>query len=716
MAATVQESAWLASLASSVDSTTAKRELLSLRAERDPELLAGGMLSFASRHAEDSSLALRIYQHISNSPQDYGAALARRAHDRAEAFHGRGNFGDRSELFVQRFVHEVTNPATLASMAIAGGVFQGLRFACYNRLLAGADATFLTRGLGARSVSFGLGFAAEAPAFTAAHRGLSALFGQEPSGAGFGQELAGAYLMLGGLRLSSGAGAWLLRGLGPVGGLTGTISQRLFQQGTMFAGITTAHWAEERLGLRQANGGEALLADSLASLILFNASGRLLHSLGGGRLGEEWGQRIRFLENIPPSSPPRMTADLALNPALAPAGPATPNQIFVPRPAQMSARNPKARGRMSTILLSTGSPSAPDAKPITRNPELYSRYRAAMGEAEYTVHLLFIDLNSGSPMWVETALGISRMLFENCRADLPRVPTDHAPIQETLVRNLEQIQASIELIRNSGPPTPMDASARDLIGHLYRVPNLIINYVDSGHPGSLRSAARNAVDANALLNRVLLPPHLVNRDSGETSPEWAQAGSGGRVVLSSKRTWKQDALPIYDYISDTTSFLDIRPDVPRRVLLLGDVPKDRSILTMNHDISLGQISRPAHRDLITQSFMLPNPRPMRLLPLSDSKPFEYVEAYNLFDAKTLQTESGRAGLERDFFQKIQPGGMGLWMSRDGYATELAVRAALERNLADVQIGSYGADSPLHLPSRPEFSTINFVFFRKLPLP
>ncbi|HEX5035007.1 MAG TPA: hypothetical protein VFW62_11035, partial [bacterium] len=314
------EMAWLNQLAESFGPPSAKRNLLALGLERDPELLAQGLLSFAARHADDSpSATFEIYRRIADMPELYGEASATIAHRRAETLAGRGTFGERSELFLYRFAQQALDPVTLASMAVAGGVFQGLRLSALSRLLA-TDANALTRGLGARGISFGLAFAAEAPSFTAVHRGINTLFGREADGIPLGQELASGYLMLGGLRLSASAGAALWRQLGPANATASGFQRNLFQQGTQLAGITAALWAEERLGHGPGRSNEGLLADSLATLLLFNASGRLLHGLGGDRLTKNLELQTRALEIAPPSRLPQAEAGSPWGPSLAVAG------------------------------------------------------------------------------------------------------------------------------------------------------------------------------------------------------------------------------------------------------------------------------------------------------------------------------------------------------------------------------------------------------------
>jgi hypothetical protein len=294
---------FLRELSDSVSQASLRDELRSLERERDSELLGASLRSLAHRQESrgNADVAAAIYQLLANSPQTYGEADARLSRERLEVLRGHGSFGARFELFSQNFVHEVTNPAGLAGMALAGAVFQGVRLASYARLLGSASANPLTRGLGARGLSWGLGLLAEGPAFTLGIRSTNAMLGhsQDWSGTALAHELGASYLTMGALRLSGIGGDLLFRRFGSANGL---LSRGLFHQASMLTGITTAHWLEQRVGLRERSDGATLLATSLASLLHFNVAGRLLHSLPGS----QFTQRLRFhqenLQNLPPPS------------------------------------------------------------------------------------------------------------------------------------------------------------------------------------------------------------------------------------------------------------------------------------------------------------------------------------------------------------------------------------------------------------------------------
>lgn len=717
------ETAWLEEAARSLGgSGAASSELLSIAAEQDPELLAGALFSFASRHAEDpSAIALTIYRRIADHPEHYGAASARLANSRSEALQGRGTFGQRSEIFFSHFAREAADPANLAGMVIAGAAFQSLRLVASSRLLASSSSNFFTRGLGARFIANGLAFTAEAPIFSASVRGINTLIGRRPdwSASALAHELAAGYLMLGGLRLSGAIGNSAIRRLDPAAALGGSFQQRLVQQASMLTGITAAHWAEQRLGFRPDNGGDALLADSLATLLHFNISGRLLHGLGAGRLNQEMDLRQRNLENLRPSAPFLAALGLDLGPRLVLAGHAPLDPVFRPEPLQMSTQVPEG-GRSRTKLSSAGAENkSNEVIASRRDPEIHDRYLQAMHEATYLINRLVYFPPPGAPLWIETSLHVARFVAENCRADIPRVPTEHRATLELIAQRLDQLQANLELMRNSGNPLPpMDEKANVLMGHIYRVPNPLVNYIDNGTHGSLLAAARSALEANDYFVREYLPLHGVNGDSGETSPELIAYRGGRRAVKASNRAWSDDSIPFYDFPDPVETHLDIVSAVPRNILLLGEVPRERAELALTHEVKVSQIPRRTFASLLAEANRYQDSH-IGLLNPSDKRTFEYVEAFNAFDAATLLGADGRAVLENSFFGRIQPGGIGLWISNDAKSMETLVQTALNRHLADVIIGSYQGGSPLKVAPQEgefpgtDFSTASYVFFKKL---
>jgi threonine dehydratase len=265
-------------------------EFSALAAERDPELRAEGLLHLASRHTNQGreDLAVEIYQSLgdSNSPH-YFEPTAARAERRLRALNGGGDFGERFEVFGRRFFSQATDPALLIAMGIAGGLGAALRFGALARLTA-APASVFTRGLGARFLASAGALAFEAPGFTAATRLGRRVFGHEGVEAPWQSELLSGYVMLGALRLSTGAvNPWLN------GGSIPGWNASLMRQGSQLGGLLLAHRAEVFAGLRPEMTASQALAESLGTLLHFHVSGRLSASLMGSRFAA-WNQGLEI--------------------------------------------------------------------------------------------------------------------------------------------------------------------------------------------------------------------------------------------------------------------------------------------------------------------------------------------------------------------------------------------------------------------------------------
>lgn len=265
-----------------------RTELAGLAREADSAFLSEALFSLARRGEAQGNypLAGALYAWLAEGGNSGGdpsvSDIAHRARTRIEVLRGGGNFGERGENFLRHFAREATDPALLIGMACAGGVFRLTRAFTLGELAAAGTLSPTTTRLFAHAA----GFALEAPAFVAANRGVQAALGVSgraghPS---VGHELASAYLFIGAMKLSGAAAGGLhRRWVGSAPGLSaaGRVSAVLFPQVGMLGGILLAHGLEQAAGLRPAQSSEAWLAESLATLLHFHVSGRLLHGLGG---------------------------------------------------------------------------------------------------------------------------------------------------------------------------------------------------------------------------------------------------------------------------------------------------------------------------------------------------------------------------------------------------------------------------------------------------
>ncbi|MFO1463347.1 MAG: ATP-binding protein [bacterium] len=271
-----------------------RRELENLAREADPRFLAEGLYSLARRVESEGRVdaAAAVYRYLdgatANAPlaSEEGASSCRqyglRSRERLRVLAGGGSFGERSEFFLRHFAREASDPGLLFGMAAAGSVFRLTRALALGRLAG----TPLLGSTGVRLLANAAGFAAEAPTFVLANRGVRAALGLEHRGPqdSLGREIAASYLTLGAMKLAGGVTARLHRrwlGAAEARNASGRISELLFPQAGMLAGILLGHRLEQWAGLRPAQSGSSLLAESLATLLHFNVSGRLFHHLSG---------------------------------------------------------------------------------------------------------------------------------------------------------------------------------------------------------------------------------------------------------------------------------------------------------------------------------------------------------------------------------------------------------------------------------------------------
>jgi len=624
---------FLRELSNQISDLAARTELRSLANEQDPELLGAALRSFAIRQESRgrSDLAIGIYQLMAGAPEAYGEGEARLANDRLEALRGRGSIGARFEIFAQNFVREVSDPASLTGMALAGGVFQGMRLASYARLLASPSANFFTRGFGARALSCGLGFLAEAPAFSLGIRSTNAMLGRSQNweATTLSHELAASYLTLGALRLSGAGGSALYGRLNPAG--RGLLSRGLVQQVSMLSGITTANWLEQQAGLRERTSGANLLANSLASLLHFNVAGRLLHGLPGGEFSQRLQAQQARLERLPPSgfrtesgigsrrSPVLVGADSVFMSSID----GTPSE----RPPPLSSGGNDSRG--------AARPSQP---PPARD------LKAELTSIESSLAPLY-DGRTSSTSWMAETLGMVRLYRQIL--DLVGLSEGRTPQpREEILHHLRDLAAEADLIGSllteSRSVERHEALSADqhLVGrfieHLYRSVNNFINVLD--HTGTIPEPLQ----------------HL------RTARFWLQHGLEKATVGESGST---DLPPGFPYSRGKEGYYVI-PSPNRHVIIVGDERGPRTFDLMNDGHRVTHVEFDNSKLRITQRLMemkvqrakdsgqwrlnLPSGAEFHAR-IQDADPADYVEAYFpiLFDALKPRSDARRFEQLRD---------------------------------------------------------------------
>lgn len=252
-----------------------RREWLSLKREADPELKAEGLFSLARRLESRGAgeAAARLYQDLAGSESPAGE----RARAALEALQGRGDFGARTETYLRHFTQQVTDPAALLAMGVAGSVFRVVRLGALTRFQSAGFSGGMAR-FGAALAGLGL----EAPAFALSAKTGSELLGrpQDWSLAALGRDTAAGYLTLAGLRGGGGLARAGLRAL-PASLQASPLSRALLGQGGLLGGILLAHSLEASAGLRPGQSAGAALFEGLGTLLHFQVAGRLSRAAFG---------------------------------------------------------------------------------------------------------------------------------------------------------------------------------------------------------------------------------------------------------------------------------------------------------------------------------------------------------------------------------------------------------------------------------------------------
>ncbi|HKY64585.1 MAG TPA: hypothetical protein VJR29_14360 [bacterium] len=259
-------------------SATSHRELASLRAESDPELLALGLLNWAGREerAHRPAAAALAYRFISENPADLSLSedLRQRAQGRLAVLGGAGTVGARAEYQLSRFTHEVSNPAFIAAFATGSWVFNAGRAALLARLASPGQAV-----LGARYLATAGAFSMEVPAVWATAKGITELMapGSQSWSADTNlRELASLAITLGAFKFGANA-----VGRAAVG--APAASRGLLVQGGSLAGIALGRQLEVAVGLRAPTDAASAAIDSVALLLQANVGARVARTSLGSR-------------------------------------------------------------------------------------------------------------------------------------------------------------------------------------------------------------------------------------------------------------------------------------------------------------------------------------------------------------------------------------------------------------------------------------------------
>ncbi|MCE9624716.1 MAG: 6-phosphofructokinase [Deltaproteobacteria bacterium] len=281
-------SPWLESHSQGASSTE-MQELRELARETDPRLFSEGLLSVAGRlERSESSQAIVLAANLYSFLDQAHLPLAERGRARLAVLNGGGAWSERAEGLLRSFARQASDPAMLAGMGLASGVFTLTRTAMLSRLLAAPGSAFLTRGFGARALASAAGFALEAPTFTLATRLANEGLGrpQDWSRSAVHRDIASSYLVLGALKLTHWGAGEALGNRAREGVLPARVWQGATQQLATFGGIWLGHGLEGFAGLRRPQDPALTLVDSLAMLFQFQVAGRLSAGMMGRPFAE----------------------------------------------------------------------------------------------------------------------------------------------------------------------------------------------------------------------------------------------------------------------------------------------------------------------------------------------------------------------------------------------------------------------------------------------
>ncbi|KAB2835764.1 hypothetical protein F9K50_12520, partial [bacterium] len=171
-------------------------EILTLVGEKDPEFFWEGVHGMAlSARAENQLFpAGNLFTAIVQAGEAAPAEARQRAQAELDAIAGKGHTGRRMEFLTQQFVKQATDAKMIAPMILGSAVFQLTRTAALGRLAATTEASWFTRGFGARFTAGAAGFVVEAPTFALGSKALMSLAGEGTpwDAANVGKELAAA--------------------------------------------------------------------------------------------------------------------------------------------------------------------------------------------------------------------------------------------------------------------------------------------------------------------------------------------------------------------------------------------------------------------------------------------------------------------------------------------------------------------------------------------
>jgi hypothetical protein len=459
----------------------ALNELLALSEETNSKIFASLLFQYGQRREMQNQylIAAAAYSAVSylqNSP-----ALTEKAEERLEVFQGKGSAGLRIEFLGRQWLRQSLDPAMLFGMGMATGAAETLRLATYSRLIASPSASFWTQGFGAKLLSWGAGFAADFPTFTFASRLTHEAMGlhQDWSRNALGSDL-----------FENGLGLFSVKAMGAIAGNT-----HLLPHFASLTGLMGMRALEIYFGHKKPVSASNILVDSIALLTQAHVGGKILHNATGG-----------FFETSIKNIESRL--DNSRN-----NGSSTPNDgagvidsltrfLKIPK-IQKWVILPADAISLPTIIFTMGSGRrvAPKEQnsPLILDAEQRNIILKKLDDVGESIFRLYGRYKK-SPNWVEETEVITKRLIESAEHLKEVLPasndSNHSDLHEIL-KDLRLISALLQRIRrpeSNGTDMAWDTfhqKTEIFLGHLYRCPNRLTNFLQDNATLSVTLEASN---------------------------------------------------------------------------------------------------------------------------------------------------------------------------------------------------------------------------------
>lgn len=676
-----------------------REEFAELSREPNREVLQESLLAFGRRleAAGHSRPALEIYASFSRLGS-VPETVRQRASAAYLALTGQGPWQHRAEILGQNFTGQVTNPAFLGGLVVAGGVFQATRLAVMNRVASGAG--FWSRGLAAEALSWGTGFAAEVPALTLGTRGIHALLGhsQDWSSQALQRELSGNAVTLFALKGAGALGQSAVNRLRTANGLSSGLvrtAERLLPSAATLTGLLGARSLERQFGMRPASDPGNGFLDSLATLLQFHVAGRLTAGLGAA----SWEFQYRRIPEWTVRPRPSRIFPAGANEAFAPFA------MAVPVSPGRNARDHILAMSMENGSNGAASPPLPLPKGATLDAitSALSRVQEDIGSP--------ISLEINGYLWAHPAYRQAIEIFTLIdRFDAHWVEAYRTPEFETALNDargeLRNLIAFLESARYANPTLSDQPAYRSILSKFYKSANAALGFLVSGSITGLKEVTRLSFAVRGELGEILGPQ---SGQAGE-APDWLRR----RPWLDPLSPEIRGAVP-YDFLFNAREgrdWLEV-PGNDQKIFLLGRVPDVRAVLSRHHSVEIQASDVDTGYEFMGWASLNGNPgriRPVRRgTPLSQG---DYLEAYDAVALQDLEGENAPHFLRSQILHRLRPGGIGFLVSRDARVQERLIEVLARNQLADILSAAQASPLPV-ATNRSDADSSQYIFIQRL---